>query len=144
MGILRALLTVVEIVVGLLLIGVILIQKSRDEGLGMAFGVGVGETLFGSRAGNVLTRITVGLAIVFLFNTLLIAITYTRGSAATGSVVDRLPAERTPPVQQAPTGPLPAAPGGGDTIPATPAPVPEAPVAPAVPQTAPAPAGGAP
>ena len=40
-----------------LLIGLILIQRSKNEGMGgLAMGAGMGEALFGSRAGNVLTR----------------------------------------------------------------------------------------
>ena len=66
MGILRVVLIMVEVVCSLLLIGVILLQKSKSEGLGLAFGSGMGESLFGSRAGNVLTKITVTLAMVFL------------------------------------------------------------------------------
>ena len=56
MHLLISLLLVVEVVSAFLLILIILAQKSKDQGLGMAFGGGMGESLFGSRAGNVLTR----------------------------------------------------------------------------------------
>ncbi|NQT94672.1 MAG: preprotein translocase subunit SecG [Lentisphaerae bacterium] len=59
----------VEVVSSFLLIVVILIQKPRAHGAGMAFGAGMGESLFGAQMGNVLTRTTVILAIVFLANT---------------------------------------------------------------------------
>ena len=72
----RAVRTAIEIFVNLLLIGIILIQKSKSEGLGLAFGAGMGETLFGSRAGNVLTRGTIVLTVVFMVNTLVIGILY--------------------------------------------------------------------
>ena len=100
---LNALLVLVEIISGVLLVGVILLQKSKDEGLGLAFGAGVGETLFGSRAGNVLTKITIGLGIVFMANTLLIGYVMS-GSASGGSITDDLPDRTAVPVQQAPAG----------------------------------------
>lgn len=68
-NILRVTLTVVEVVVCFLLITAILIQKSKTQGAGLAFGAGVGETLFGGQIGNVMTKVTVILAIVFLLNT---------------------------------------------------------------------------
>ena len=74
--ILTALLLVIEVLVSLLLIGVILIQKSKGGGLGgSAFGGG-GESLFGVRTGNVLTKLTITLSIIFLANTLLLAFNY--------------------------------------------------------------------
>lgn len=109
MGIIRVLLILVEVVCCLLLVGVILLQKSKSEGLGLAFGSGMGETLFGSRAGNVLTKITVTLALVFLVNTAILGMLFTRAHDA--SIID----ERTAPLpmsgpmsgpvgQQAPAG----------------------------------------
>lgn len=96
MAILRVLLILIEVVSCLLLVGVILLQKSKSEGLGLAFGSGMGETLFGSRAGNVLTKITVTLALVFLANTALLGVIFTHQTET--SIIDRR------------TGPMPAAP----------------------------------
>ena len=115
-GFMYGLLIFVEIVTSLLLIGFILLQKTKDEGLGLAFGAGVGETLFGSRAGNVLTKITIGLAVVFLAHTLLFGY-ISSGKASSGSVTDREPASI--PAQTAPAGGLPGMPGSQPgTIPA--------------------------
>lgn len=108
MGFLHGLLIVVEVVSALLLIGFILLQKTKDEGLGLAFGAGVGETLFGSRAGNVLTKITIGVAVVFLVNTLLLGY-LSSGKVSSGSVTDSLPAS-APAQPMAPAGNLPAMP----------------------------------
>lgn len=66
MLILKALLIVVLVLCCLLLIGLILLQKSKSEGLGLAFGAGAGESLFGARAGNVLSKATVTLGVVFM------------------------------------------------------------------------------
>jgi preprotein translocase subunit SecG len=70
LDIVKAILVAVEVIISLLLVAIILIQKTKSEGLGLAFGSGMGETLFGSRAGIVLTKLTVILCIVFLVNTL--------------------------------------------------------------------------
>lgn len=120
MGILRVLLIVIEVMTSLLLIGVILLQKTKSEGLGLAFGSGMGETLFGSRAGNVLTRITVILGLVFLANTAFLGMIFT--NAHETSIIDQrtaplpmaAPAAPTAPAAE-PVAPL-AAPGGAPTL----------------------------
>jgi preprotein translocase subunit SecG len=76
MNFLVALLIVVEVICCLMLIGLVLLQKSKSEGLGMAFGAGAGESLFGARAGNVLSKATVVLGIVFLANTLVLGVLF--------------------------------------------------------------------
>ncbi len=112
----------VEIVTAILLVGIILIQKSKDEGLGVAFGAQMGESLFGSRTGNVLTRITVILAGVFLLNTLILGIVVAKtasGRSGGGSLIDRA-------APDAPVAPAPQAMpmGAGAEAPAAPAAVP--------------------
>lgn len=73
---LQSLLLVVLVLSGLLLIGLILLQKSKSEGLGLAFGAGAGESLFGARAGNVLSRATVVLGIVFMTCSLVLGVMF--------------------------------------------------------------------
>jgi preprotein translocase subunit SecG len=72
----KTLLIVIEIVCCLLLTGIVLLQKSKSEGLGLAFGAGAGESLFGARAGNVLSKATVVLGMLFLANTLVLGILF--------------------------------------------------------------------
>ena len=72
----RYILIALEALCSLLLIGLVLIQKSKGEGLGMAFGGGGGDALFGSRAGNVMTKATVILAVIFMVNTLLLGVLF--------------------------------------------------------------------
>lgn len=134
---LKGFLIFIEILTSILLIGIILLQRSKGQGPGgLAFGVGVGETIFGSQAGNVLTRATIVLGTIFLVNTAALSFIYAshRGRGQT-SVVDRtaptsVPAPR--PAQQ----PIAAPPMD------TPAPIQETPATPSVP--APAPAAPAP
>ncbi len=74
MNILYGFLVVLEVLVSFLLIGIILLQKSKGGGFaGIGMASAVGENLFGSRAGNILTKTTVVLASIFLVNTLVMA-----------------------------------------------------------------------
>lgn len=73
---LKALFVVVLVLCGLMLIGLILLQKSKSEGLGLAFGAGAGESLFGARAGNVLSKATVVLGIVFMASALVLGMLF--------------------------------------------------------------------
>ena len=89
LSILKSVLLIVEVLAAFLLVVVILAQKSKDQGLGMAFGSGMGESLFGSRAGNVLTRMTITLATVFMLTTIVLGVLFARGKGGSGSVMDR-------------------------------------------------------
>jgi preprotein translocase subunit SecG len=107
MAVLRILLIILEAACCLALIGLVLLQKSKDGGLGMAFGAGGGDSLFGARAGNVLTRATVIIGIVFLANTLVLGILF--AGSANKSVLDTAVLEQ--PV-------IPAAPSALPQVPA--------------------------
>ena len=52
------------VVISLLLIGIILIQPAKSGGMGAAFG-GVGESVFGGKAGSHLTKATVWMTALF-------------------------------------------------------------------------------
>ena len=65
-------LNVVLLLAGIILIGLILIQKGKGGGLSGAFGGAGGSSAFGSRAGDTFTRITIWCAAIWL---LLIMIT---------------------------------------------------------------------
>ncbi len=70
-----------------LLIIIVLMQSGKGEGLAGAFGAGGGQTIFGSRTGDILTRTTTILAIVFMVTSLVLARLSThRGE----SIVERL------------------------------------------------------
>ena len=77
----KAMLILIEIISSILLIVIILLQRSKSEGLGLAFGSQMGESLFGARAGNVLVKVTVWLGIIFLVNTIVLAKIYSMGSS---------------------------------------------------------------
>jgi len=58
--------SIMLIVVSLLLIGLVLLQKNRGAGLSGAFGGVGGHSAFGTKTGDFLTWVTVGLVAVFL------------------------------------------------------------------------------
>ena len=64
-----------------LVIAVILVQAGQESGFAGAFGVGGGsQTVFGARAGTVLTRATVGLAAAFMILAFLLVLLGSRGA----------------------------------------------------------------
>lgn len=136
MNFLIGLLLFVEALCAFLLIAVVLMQKPKNEGLGMAFGAEMGENLFGARASNVLVKITIWLGVIFLLNTTFLAMLYSRRGR--GSIMDNyapVAAESAAPQPAAP--PMPVAPAGVPQPQELPAPVEPQPVAPAQSQNAP-------
>lgn len=65
-GLMGSLLCIALITVSLLLIGLILLQKNRGAGLSGAFGGVGGHSAFGTKTGDFLTWVTVGLVTIFL------------------------------------------------------------------------------
>jgi preprotein translocase subunit SecG len=72
MEVLMTILYALVIVVALLLAILILIQPSKSGGFGTVFG-GVGESVFGARAGSHLTKATVVLTVIFFVLALTLA-----------------------------------------------------------------------
>src|SRR5262250_689625 len=68
------LVTILHIFVCLFLILVVLLQAGKGGGMGLAFGSSGAQTVFGgSGAGNFMTRLTAGTAIVFMLTSLTLA-----------------------------------------------------------------------
>jgi preprotein translocase subunit SecG len=77
----------VLIVLGsLFLVCIILIQRGKGGGLAGAFGGVGGSSAFGTKAGDVFTRITIGVAIGWILTAMLLVVLTNRraGSASTG------------------------------------------------------------
>lgn len=83
MAILIVLLRITLVLVCLLLVGVILLQRNKGGGAGVSFGGGA-EAVFGAQMGDVLTKSTVILGIIFLANTLALSLLQARGTAGSG------------------------------------------------------------
>ncbi len=80
-----------EAVICLLLIGIVLIQRSKGQGVGLSFGGGA-EAVFGAQMGNVLTRATVVLGVIFLVNTAVLAVL--KPSTRGASLSERMASDR--------------------------------------------------
>lgn len=105
----------IEVIVSILLVIVILLQRAKSTGMGTAMGGGAAESLFGVQAGNVLTRTTAILALIFLLDMTIMA--FISSGRRDRSVTDELPAAVS--TAAAPMAPAPQA-GAG----AAPSPVP--------------------
>ncbi|MBI3783022.1 MAG: preprotein translocase subunit SecG [Deltaproteobacteria bacterium] len=121
------LLVIIHIIACSMLIGIVLLQQGKGADMGAVFG-GSSSTVFGSSgAGNFLSRLTTGLAIVFMITSL--GLTYTGVRRVSSTVFDNAPLPEPPPLE------APANPGA-----AAPAPAPQA----QAPAAAPAAEGQAP
>ena len=89
MNVVIGILTGVEVIVAILLIGIILLQPSKSGGGLGSVGGGVTEQVFGATAGSVLTKITVWLSAIFMVITLVLVVLGShRQNAVTKSVVE--------------------------------------------------------
>ena len=120
--------TILHVFVSLGLILVVLLQTGKGAEIGAVFG-GSSSTIFGSSgAGNFLTRLTTGMAIVFMITSLTLG--YFAGKKPTSTIFDnrapvaepRTPAQPTVPAPQQnvpATGAHPESPTKSDGAPAT-------------------------
>ena len=106
---------------------IILMQRSKQEGLGAAFGGGFTESVFGAQTSNVLVKATVWAAIIFFVLSITLARLYAH--------LDTVALQNQSPVQQLLSQPVAKPAATPATTPAT-TPTPE----PAVPATTPVPA----
>ena len=83
-------------IVCLMLIGLVLIQKTKGQGA-ISFGGGA-EAVFGAQMGNVLTRATVVLGILFLAIVTALVVMKPKGSSS--SLADRLESKNAPAAAQ--------------------------------------------
>jgi preprotein translocase subunit SecG len=106
--------TVIHVIVSIGLILVVLLQTGKGAEVGAVFG-GSSSTIFGSSgAGNFLTRLTTGMAIVFMITSLTLG--YFSGHRPSSTIFDN----RATPAAPAQKEQAPAAPAA--PAPATPAP----------------------
>src|SRR3990172_384032 len=105
--------TIIHVVVSVGLILVVLLQTGKGAEVGAVFG-GSSATIFGSSgAGNFLTRLTTGMAIVFMMTSLTLG--YFAGKKPTATILDnRAPvAEQKAPAQPSVPVQPPSAPAAG-------------------------------
>ena len=97
---------------------VILMQRSKQEGLGAAFGGGITESVFGAQTSNVLVKATVWATIIFFIVSISLARLYSHRTAMLDSNASSVQAELAKPVTPATT------PTNALSTPAVPAPTP--------------------
>lgn len=105
------LLLILHILVCLALIGIVLIQGGKGAEMGATFGAGASQTIFGASGGQTfLSKLTTGVAVVFMLTSLALAIFW--GRPGVNSVMPEQVAPATPPAQSMPAAPpaMPAAP----------------------------------
>ena len=137
MSILLWILTFVLILVSLFLILIVLMQKSKDGGMGATLGGGMAEATFGAETGNVLSRSTIYAAVIFFVLALALYMgrIYERkhASAADGKALPTIAVPAAPKTSATPAASVPitlntsAAPAPATTAPATTAPATVAP-----------------
>ena len=104
---------VVHVIACIFLIIVVLLQSGKGADMGAVFGGGGNQTLFGATgAGNLLTKLTTGMAVTFMITSLTLAVA--RREQGGSDLLERLPD-----VQQPIVPPVPA-PTGAATIDVTP------------------------
>lgn len=106
-------LIVIHAMVTIALIGIILVQRSSSEGMGLSGG-GANSFLTGRAAATFVTRATSVLAAVFILLSLAIGILTTRTHANNASIMDKIqnsaPAATAPATDQKPATQEPAKP----------------------------------
>jgi preprotein translocase subunit SecG len=119
--------TILHVIACFVLVLTVLLQAGKGAEVGAVFG-GASTTIFGSSgAGNFLTRLTTGAAIVFMATSLTLTYGTTHGTGSTlmpaqGAAPAAAPAEEAPaPEAAAPAAPAPAAPAPAEPAPVAPA-----------------------
>ncbi len=88
-------LIVTQVILGFILVGLILIQKGKGAEMGVSFGAGAADTLFGpTGAMSLLAKITWVLAFIFMLNS--ISISYIVYRVGTKSIIQNAPTPQQP------------------------------------------------
>lgn len=143
----QSILAFLFVVVGLLMIGIILLQKNRGAGLSGAFGGVGGHSAFGTKTGDFLTWITVGFTAALILLAVVANYAFTPTSSAEALGIAAPPAAPAfPSGMPQPSSPISPTPGASQTIriPAQPQPSSPQPASPGPSSPVPAPSGAAP
>jgi preprotein translocase subunit SecG len=122
---LRTILTILQVISALAIVGLVLLQRGKGADAGAGFGAGASGTVFGARGASTgLSRMTAIFAAIFMLNSLCLTYLFQREvQAAPESLLEKAreaaPAAASPSVVPAPA-PQPAAPDAN----AVPAPAP--------------------
>lgn len=106
-----AMISTLHFIVCFFLVAVVLLQRGKGAQVGAVFGGGGGATMFGSRgAGNFLTKLTTGAAVIFMLTSLYLSYLGIEGSGdrlfqggaaeetqRSGPELEEIPSEPPPP-----------------------------------------------
>ena len=93
---------VVHLIVALAIIGLIMLQQGKGADMGASFGAGGSQTLFGSDgSGNVMTRATSWLVVLFFASSFSLALLANQKSAPVDDLDLEIPASVTTQAQEA-------------------------------------------
>jgi preprotein translocase subunit SecG len=120
-AILTGILNTLLVLISLFLICLVLIQRGKGGGLAGAFGGVGGSSAFGTKAGDVFTRVTIVVAVIWISLSMLLVMLSNRGTeSAWGSDSESTATRQVPapsssstvpaPPPSAPTGRIPSAP----------------------------------
>ena len=136
MAILTAIISTLIVLTSLFMICLILIQRGKGGGLAGAFGGMGGSSAFGTKSGDVFTKVTMVVASVWIVLSMIQVVLYNRGQSAWGNDASPTASKEVAPkssksktasgsVPVAPpisTTPAPTSPVGVPALPDTPAP----------------------
>jgi preprotein translocase subunit SecG len=105
-----------------LLVLVVLMQRSKSDGIGASFGGGFTESMFGAQTSSVLVKTTTVLAIAFLLSATLLASSLSYQNKKRSAIQEQLQASEPAPAATPATSvaPAPAAPNTTSAAPAAP------------------------
>ncbi len=95
-----------HILICVVLIVVVLLQAGRGSTMGLSFGGGASQTVFGSSGGkNFFARLTTGLAIVFMVTSILLSILSSRAGQNYRGLMRQMPDTTGPSAPADPSAP---------------------------------------
>ena len=129
---LRTILTILQVLSALFIVGLVLLQRGKGADAGAGFGAGASGTVFGARGATTgLSRMTAVFAVIFMINSLALTYLFQRDArVAPTSLLDKVPVTAPAPAAATPLPETAPAPLDSNAVPApaTPAkPGPEAP-----------------
>ncbi len=124
---LRTILTIVQVISALGIVGLVLLQRGKGADAGAGFGAGASGTVFGARGATTgLSRMTAILAAVFMINSLVLTYMFQRQQqVAPQSLLEKAQQGAAAPAPATSTVTTPAPAPDADAVPTTPAPQPE-------------------
>ncbi len=97
-----------HIAICIVLIIVVLLQAGKGSTMGLSFGGGASQTVFGSSGGkNFFARLTTGLAVVFMCTSILLSIFSSRSARSYRGLMQQLPESSEPAVPNPPAEEVP-------------------------------------